>query len=195
MPSSAAGEHHPDEFKRKVATEAYCATPAGGYPEVAARYGLEPRLIFDWVREFFPPPPPPFSSTHVWIGTTAQSQDEFNRYFSHAEGYWDEEDRDALSPSATGCGFCIDLDTQYLYDGDLIYYQHFPSAVSVRKLVKELPLSTHAAAENILMACEKRGIVSANAVMSYADPEQLVRDPDKLYNGLVYLGLFKDRDA
>ncbi|WP_082569007.1 immunity 22 family protein [Rhizobacter sp. Root1221] len=193
--SSTAGEHHSDEFKRKVATEAYCATPPGGYPEVAARYGLEPRLIFDWVREFFPPSPPPFSSTHVWIGTTTQSLEEFNRYFSHADDYWDQEDRDALSPSATGCGFCVDLDSQYLYDGDLIYYQYFPNAVSVQKLVNELPLNTQAAEENILGACEKRGIVSANAVMSYADPEQLVRDPDKLYNGLIYLGLFKDRDA
>ncbi|CAN7511122.1 immunity 22 family protein [Polaromonas sp. LjRoot131] len=193
--SSTTEEHHPDEFKRKVVTEAYCATPQGGYPEVAARYGLEPRLIFDWVREFFPPPPAPFSSTHVWIGTTAQSLEEFNRYFSHADDYWDEEDRDALSPSATGCGFCIDLDTQYLYDGDLMYHQYFASAVSVQTLVKEVPLSTRAAAESILEACEKRGIVSANAAMSYADPTQLVRDPDKLYNGLVYLGLFKDRDA
>ena len=192
--SSTAGEHHSDEFKRKVATEAYCATPPGGYPEVAARYGLEPRLIFDWVREFFPPSPPPFSSMHVWIGTTTQSLEEFNRYFSHADDYWDQEDRDALSPSATGCGFCIDLDSQYLYDGDLIYYQYFPNAVAVQKLVSELPLNTQAAEENILGACEKRGIVSANAVMSYADPEQLVRDPDKPYNGLIYLGLFKDRD-
>lgn len=193
--SSTADEHHSDEFKRKVAMEAYCATPSGGYPEVAAKYGLEPGLIFDWVREFFPPPPLPFSSIHIWIGTTTQSLDEFNRYFSHADDYWDVEDRDALSPSATGCGFCIDLDSKYLYDDDLIYYQYFPSEVAVAKVVDELPLTTDAAEECILRACEKRGIASANAVMSYADPEQLVRDPNKLYNGLVYLGLFKDRDA
>ena len=62
-------------------------------------------------------------------------------------------------------------------------------------MVKDLPLSTNRAEEDILKACERRGIQSANAVISYADPEQTVCEPDKLYNGLFYLGLFRDRDA
>lgn len=97
-------------------------------------------------------------------------------------------------PSAPGCGFCIDLGSQYLYDEDLMYYQYLPHAISVTAWVDELPLNTDAARDSILSACAQRGIVSANAAMSYADPEQVVRDPNKLYNGLVYLGLFEDSD-
>lgn len=42
------------------------------------------------------------------------------------------------------------------------------------------------------LACETQGIHTANAMFVYADPTEPFTDPDKLYNGLSYIGLFDD---
>ena len=191
--SISTSERYDDEFRKKVAEEAYCHTPKGGYPEVAQKYLIEPHLIFDWVEEFYSQPARPFSSVHVWIGLTAQTEDEFCTYFSYSEEYWDHIEDDNLTPAATGCPFCIDLNKEYLYDEDLLFYAYHPSAIEVEQLVQELPLSTQEAEQNILQACLERNISHANAVFYYADPEEKIDDNNRLYNGLVYLGLFKDK--
>ena len=46
---------------------------------------------------------------------------------------------------------------------------------------------------NILDECAKRGLIQANAVFYYADPTQEIHEQNKLYNGLIYLGLFRDK--
>ncbi len=196
--STTGDEGRSDDFKLKVATEAHFSTPRGGYPEVAAKYGIEPKRVFDWVREFFPPAPPPFSAVHVWIGMTTKSREAFEDYFARRKADSGDDKlggRDALHADETTCGFCVDLGRKHFYDPDLIYLQYFTSPVSVMEAVNELPLSTSSAEANILKACENRGLSLVNAVISYADPAQVIRDPDKLYSGLIYLGLFKDRDA
>lgn len=189
-------QNYSQKFKQQVANEAYCHTPAGGYPAVAEKYGIEAGLVFDWVAEFYPAPLPPFSFVHVWIGTTEQSEDAFMAYFACAEDYWDnweDKDQEEPTPEATGCGFCMDLGEAYLYDEDLLYCQYESQSKPVDNIVKDLPLSTDEAGRAILAACIAHGITRANAVFSYADPTQQVQDTERLYNGLRYLGLFKDK--
>jgi hypothetical protein len=185
--------NYSDEFKKQVATEAYSHTPSGGYPEVADKYGLDVTLVFDWVKHFFPPPPAPFLSVHVWVGVTEQTANEFGKYFAYSESYWDIFEDDDLNIESTGCAFCVDLNTCYLYDEDLLFYHHAGQTLPIAELIKELPLSTEMAELNILDECSKRGLIQANAVFYYADPTQEIHEQNKLYNGLIYLGLFRDK--
>lgn len=185
-----------ESFKRKVATEAFMKTPTGGYPAVAKKHKLKPGEVFDWVEQYFPSEEPaPFSSLHVWIGTTRKTQAGFARYFEHSPDYWEKwEQLEPGDKDVTGCGFCIDLGSQYLYDGDLFLYFHADRTRPVAEIVSELALSTDAAKTAILHACATNGTKTANVVFSYADPGQIVAEPDKRYNGIAYLGLFADED-
>lgn len=55
---------------------------------------------------------------------------------------------------------------------------------------------TYSLAFRKAMACETQGVHTANAMFVYADPTEPITepitDPDKLYNGLSYIGLFDD---
>lgn len=186
--------NYSNEFKKTVATEAYSATPRGGYPEVAEKYNIQVELVFDWVKLFFPPTPSPFSAQHVWIGTSEKSENDFHRYFNYADDYYAKvEGGIECSPQDTGCAFCIDLNSNYLYDGDFLFYFYSAYLIPSEEIIKELPLSTKSCRENILIACLNLGIKTANAIFSYADPSTTIENKSKPYNGLIYLGLFQDR--
>ena len=51
---------------------------------------------------------------------------------------------------------------------------------------------TYSLAFRKAMVCETQGVHTANAMFVYVDPTEPITDPDKLYNGLSYIGLFDD---
>lgn len=67
-----------------------------------------------------------------------------------------------------------------------------PEHVPVAALVRHSTLDSDASLPLIVQACKTRGIHTANAMFVYADPTEPITDPDKLYNGLSYIGLFDD---
>jgi len=133
---------------------------------------------------------------HVWIGTTALEEDEYRSYFrldSPGQGDYDD-------PNRKRCGFCLDLGIDR-YDEDFICIAPLLAAEEdAESLLKKTPIRY----EEICRArqrCTELGIEKANAVFCYSvpkddDPYLLVIDidprPDKVYNGLTYLGAFEE---
>lgn len=182
-------------FRKLLVDEALNRTPTGGFPELEKRHQLQPGTLFDWVEELGPTPPPaPFSALHFWIGNTALDEADFSRYFNHADDYWDRdiEEIEASDKNLTGCGFCEDLNSAFLYDEDLLLVIHLPRPVPVEEIVAHSTLDSDESLALIVQACMARGIHQANVMFAYADPTQPIPEPDKLYNGLPYIGLFDD---
>lgn len=183
---------YPEAFRRQLVDEAIKRTPAGGFPELEKRHGLQPGTLFDWVEELGPARlPAPFSAHHVWIGSTSLDDRAFHRYFDNDPAYWDIEEEviEKSEEDVTGCGFCRDLGMKYLYDEDLLLVIYEATAISVAELAMAAIDSDEAVAA-IARECERRGIAKANAMFVYSDPGESVVDRDKSYNGLPYIGLF-----
>ena len=182
-------------FRKALVEEALNRTPTGGFPELEKRHKLKPGTLFDWVDELGPTPPPaPFSALHFWIGNTPFSEEDFFQYFAHADEYWnlEVEDIESATEDVTGCGFCKDLGRKFLYDDDLLLVIWLPAPVPVDELVRQSTLDSDESLALIVKDCKAQGIQTANAMFVYADPTELIAEPDKLYNGLSYIGLFDD---
>ncbi|HEY4199303.1 MAG TPA: immunity 22 family protein [Devosiaceae bacterium] len=187
---------YPEAFRRELVDEALNRTPRGGFPELEKRHGLRAGTLFDWVEELGPPAPPaPFSAQHFWIGNTALSAKDFGRYFDHDPGYWqiEQDELGSAGPDVTGCEFCRDIGSRYLYDEDLMLVIHETDPMPVAKLVGLSALDSKASRAAIVEECERRGITAANAMFVYSDPTQEIPTEDKLYNGLAYIGLFSNK--
>ncbi|WP_039050831.1 immunity 22 family protein [Comamonas thiooxydans] len=190
-----SGKTYSQAFRKALVDEALNRTPGGGFPELEKRHHLKPGTLFDWVDELGPTPPPaPFSALHFWIGNTPLGEPEFARYFEHADNYWDleVEDIEGSSEDVTGCGFCQDLGRKFLFDEDLLLAIWLPEPVPVAAIAGQSTLDSDVSLALIVQACEAQGIHTANAMFVYADPCETITDPDKLYNGLSYIGLFDD---
>lgn len=186
-------KNYPEAFRRQLVDEALNRTPAGGFPELEKRHGLPAGILFDWVEELdLSQPPAPFSAQHFWIGTTALNADDFGRYFDHDPTYWDmdDEDLEKADRDLTGCGFCQDIGSRYLYDEDLMLVICEPAPLPVADLVRMSAIRSEASLAAVVEACADRGIATANAMFVYSDPAEPVTDRDRLYNGLPYIGLF-----
>jgi hypothetical protein len=183
---------HPDWFIRSIVDEAMNRTPAGGFPELEKRHKLKPGTLFDWVEKYAALPPQPFSASHVWIGETTLDEAGFHTYFDHDPAYWNisDDELETASVDATGCGFSIDLGERYLYDEDLLQVVWQAVPVPVRDLLDEAAMKADAATQRIIDAAAARGIHVANAAFLYSDPTQVIRLPNRRFNGLPYLGLF-----
>lgn len=193
----SAQKTHSQEFRQALVDEALNRTPRGGFPELEKRHGLKPGTLFDWVEKLGPTSPPlPFSALHFWIGNTGLSPEIFGEYFEHADNYWEleVEDIESASSDVTGCGFCQDIGSKFLYDEDLMLVIHEAQPMPVQELVQMSTLKSEKSLAAIVAACAERGITQANAMFVYADPTEPIPSRDKLYNGLPYLGLFSDKD-
>ncbi|MEG2806144.1 immunity 22 family protein [Stenotrophomonas sp.] len=181
-----------DAFMRQVAHEAYAQTPPGGIAEVAARHGVDAAEVSQWLQRWFPPAPAPYSAVHVWLGDGGADETRFHAYFEASPAYWEVEDPSQAALSVTGCGFSIDLGERHLYDGDLFGVDWRPAPVPAAELFDGWPLEADTEAA-IVQAADAAGLQTASAMFLYFDPGQCVREPDKRYNGLRYLGLFANR--
>jgi hypothetical protein len=127
------------------------------------------------------------SKIHIWIGTTKQTEEEYLKYFEldySTEG--DFED-----PEYKLCQFCKDLSVEW-YDEDFIgIVPIFHMEMPVSVLLNEIPLNSNEIS-NVLSACEKIGLVKANAIFYLTDAEIQINQPYKTnYNGLQYIGMYK----
>jgi hypothetical protein len=181
---------HSEGWIRLLVDEALNRTPKGGFPEIERREGLRPGTLFDWV-DTYGMLPLPMSAVHVWAGVVSIDAGEFSRYFEHDPHYWDleVEQIEAAGRDVTGCGFCVDLESSFLYDEDLLQVLWRDSPVAVARLLDESTLHSDAVRAATSEA-GKHGLVLANAVFVYGDPTQVVPHPGRLHNGLRYLGLF-----
>lgn len=67
-----------------------------------------------------------------------------------------------------------------------------PAPVPIAELARHSTLDSGTSLALIVKACEAQGMQTANAMFAYADPTEFIAEPDKLYNGLSYIGLFDD---
>jgi hypothetical protein len=119
------------------------------------------------------------SKIHVWAGVTLQSAEDFEKYFEI-----NTVDRDA------GIGASqFDKDTgMKWYDDDLIGV-YYGDADDLDTSLATLPVSMNTV--NAIRAnCIKRGVTKANSLFYYEDADLEINDPDKKYNGLIYIGVF-----
>lgn len=116
----------------------------------------------------------------------------FNRYFDHDPRYWDvDEDRlEQASEDLTGCRFCQDIGSRYLYDEDLLLVVHKSKPLAVADLIGLGAFTSDTTAAAVIEACVRHGITAANAMFVYADAALQVTDVHKRYNGLPYIGMF-----
>lgn len=186
---------HTEEYRRALVNEALTRTPRGGFPELEVREGLKPGTLFDWVEALGPRWEMPFSALHFWIGTTSLSEEDFWRYFEHADSYWelDVDEVESADRDVTGCGFCVDVGMRFLYDDDLMQVIWFEDRKPIRTVIDESTIETDAATDVVVAACVERGMTEANAAFVYADPHFVVPNPARLFNGLPYLGKFRSK--
>lgn len=111
---------------------------------------------------------------HIWIGIFSKSEEEYNNYFNQ---------------ESSQCQFCLDIDTEG-YDEDFIgIIPLFKEKMSIQFLLNEVPIDL----EDIpkaLETCKKMNIEEGNAVFYMTDSLISIKDKEKSYNGLFYIGMY-----
>jgi hypothetical protein len=100
------------------------------------------------------------SKAHIWVGFTLKSQSEFDKYFDQSNAY-------LFSPSGK------EKDPSQLELDELLENME---DISSLQMVKE--------------ACMKKKVTKANAFFFYTDSSLQIKDPNKKYNDLTYIGSF-----
>jgi hypothetical protein len=116
---------------------------------------------------------------HIWAGVTSQSTEDFQQYFEI-----NTVDRDAGIGASQ---FDKDVNMNW-YDDDLIGV-YYSDADDLDTALDMLPVSVNALAV-IRATCIEKGVNKANALFYYEDAELEIKDRDKKYNGLTYIGVF-----
>jgi len=123
------------------------------------------------------------SKVHVWIG---------NNFDEDYDGYFEldySSDKDIDDSEYKVCGFCKDVGEKW-YDEDWIGVIQDPAKpVEIDLLLKELSISDEVS-ENIKRVCIEKGFEQANAMFFYYDGNLVVKNKEKLYNKLAYIGMF-----
>ena len=123
---------------------------------------------------------------HVWAGIiNANEVEDFDNYFE-----LDYETEDMDDPEYKVCGFCKDVGMKW-YDEDWIEVYCEVQTSDVTKFLDGLSISEETLME-IKDICINKGFDKINAMFCYLDvnSEFEIKEKDKLYNGLVYIGLF-----
>lgn len=111
---------------------------------------------------------------HIWIGTFSKSEEEYDNYFNQENSQ---------------CQFCADFDIEE-YDEDFIgIIPLFKEKISVQSLLDEVPIDE----EDIpkaLKTCEKKNIKNGNAIFYLTDSSVSIKDTEKSYNELIYIGMY-----
>jgi len=123
-----------------------------------------------------------WSKVHVWIGTN--DDEDYDSYFELD----DDNDLDIDDPNYKVCQFCKDINEKW-YDEDWIGVYQNSELVDVRILLEEFSVDDGILSE-IENICHKKNIVKANAMFFYMNSDIVISDKDKLYNKLIYLGMF-----
>jgi len=122
------------------------------------------------------------SKVHVWVGINYDPS--FDNYFE-----LDDSGVDVDDTRYKICGFCKDIAEKW-YDEDWIGVVQSPVSVDLDTLLgDELSVSDITLAD-IKKKCVDKGLKSANAMFYYIDALIEIKDKDKDYNSLFYIGAF-----
>jgi hypothetical protein len=116
---------------------------------------------------------------HIWAGMTSQSTEDFQQYFEI-----NTVDRDAGIGASQ---FDKDVNMNW-YDDDLIGV-YYSDSDDLDMALDMLPVSVNALVV-IRATCIGKGVNKVNALFYYEDAELEIKDRDKKYNGLTYIGVF-----
>ena len=123
------------------------------------------------------------SKVHIWVGSSSKSDKEFGKYFK-----LDDQNKDLDSPNYKICQFCLDLGLT-TYDDDFIGVYKTEDIQKVSIFLEELSVSD-TEYKKIDQLCLEKGFSKINAMFYYTDSELEIRDSEKKYNDLTYLGYF-----
>jgi len=117
----------------------------------------------------------------VWIGTSTQSLEDFNRY---TEG---------METAGSGCPAHKDFGCDFI-DSDFFvaYGTAGNEIVPVEALVEEVDVSSNEAADAIVARCHELGIESGNSLYYWSNCTFNEEVPGRLYNELRFIGAFDD---
>ena len=112
------------------------------------------------------------------MGNISATQEEYEQYFAQYDGITSQFYKD------------LGLEGKY-YDEDFIgIIPLFIKEIPVYEILSnEVAISIHDIHEAV-EACHRLGIYTANAAFYLSDASVEVPEPDKLYNGLKYIGLY-----
>ncbi len=125
------------------------------------------------------------SKVHIWAGINHDDTDVFEKYF---ELDYSDPDLDIDDPKYNVCQFCEDIGERW-YDEDLIGVFRTEELRNIKEFLGELSVSSEVGIE-IQDTCIEKGFESINSMFYYMDPELVISDLNKLYNKLIYIGVF-----
>lgn len=123
------------------------------------------------------------SKIHIWIGVSAKSPEDFDKYFE-----LDSSSATIDSPDYKVCQFCTDIEEKS-YDDDFIAIYKTDDIVKLSIALDELPVDEEEY-QKICRECEGLGYTEVNALFYYTDSELVIKDRAKKYNDLTYIGCF-----
>jgi hypothetical protein len=128
-----------------------------------------------------------WSKVHVWVGINF-NEEEFDKYFEMDSN---PKHDDIYAPEYEVCQFCKDIG-ELIYDEDWIGV-YVPAegmaVVDIDIILKELQVYPKVF-EEIKKICIEKGYKKSNIMFYYYDAELVIKDIDKLYNRLSYIGVF-----
>ncbi|MGN7919507.1 hypothetical protein [Lysobacter sp. 22409] len=115
----------------------------------------------------------------VWMGTTTQSPQAFERYL------------DGMEVSGSGCPAHRDFDCDFL-DADffIAYATAGHRRVPIEELVREVDTHTPQTERAILARCHELGVIEGNALYFYDHAVFHEAQPGRRYNELYFIGNF-----
>ena len=126
-----------------------------------------------------------WKKAHLWIGNNHNKN--FDEYFELE--YYSDHGRWSDDPGYKVCGFCRDIDELW-YDHDLLVFDQMAKDLDLESLIWGIFSFSDEILSEIIDICNKKGIYKANAIIFYTGYGVLVKDNQKTYNGLHYIGLF-----
>lgn len=115
----------------------------------------------------------------VWMGTTTQSPQAFDRY------------TDGMETKGSGCPAHRDFGCDFLDEDFFIVYRTADGrAIPIEALVLEVDTHTPDTERAILARCRELGVVEGNALYFYDHCSFHEERPGRLYNELRFIGNF-----
>ncbi|WP_285398391.1 immunity 22 family protein [Lysinibacillus sp. fls2-241-R2A-57] len=124
------------------------------------------------------------SKVHIWVGNNFEK--DYEEYFELDY----REDVEIGDLDYKICSFCKDIG-EVFYDEDWIGYTQHSQEIDLDILINQGELSVmEETITKIREICIKKGVEKANAVFWYYDGGIMIKDKEKLYNKLTYIGMF-----
>lgn len=117
----------------------------------------------------------------VWMGTSTKIGEEFNKY---TKGVIDSD------PT---CPAFADFGTDFIdVDFFVAYQTKGGEIIPIETLAKEIGTFSAKTNEEIIKVAKEKGIHEGNSLYYYDNATFYETDPNKLYNGLKFIGTFKN---